>query len=171
MGLLMDFLGEEHRRLLEGVETLKNAADALTPAPAAELQPAMDRARNFLFEQLIPFNHAEERAMITAIAQNEGPMAAALDVEQHVDMAILADRFSALSRRVSAGRIGEEDAMELRRVLYAAYETVRAHLVSEEQILVPALEARLSASAIAEVVAALQTSPPTGNTANAQVAV
>lgn len=157
MGTPTQPLRDEHRELLPHVETLRTAGDAAGALPSSELQARVDEAYEFLTRHLIPHAQAEDRALYPVVARVMGaPQATATMSRDHVEVGRLTDELAELRASLAAGRAGEAETRELRRVLYGLYALVRLHFAKEEEVYLPILDANLDEREAGEMFEAME---------------
>jgi hemerythrin-like domain-containing protein len=152
---LTEPLREEHRHLAPHIEALRAAGDAVGHAARHELQTMVDESYEFLAEHLVPHARAEEAALYPAVQRAIGAKdATATMARDHVEVVSLTAELASFREQLSAG--GALDAAlanGLRRVLYGLHHLVKVHFAKEEEVYLPILEERLSASEAEEMFA------------------
>jgi iron-sulfur cluster repair protein YtfE (RIC family) len=157
MATITQPLRDEHSELLPELETLRVAAEAAGTLPPRELSRLVDMAYEFLAYHLIPHAQAEDRALYPVVGRAMGAAEATATMSRdHVEVGRLTEELSSLRSAVAAGQVGEGETRDLRRVLYGLYALVRLHFAKEEEIYLPILDARLSASEAADMFDAME---------------
>jgi iron-sulfur cluster repair protein YtfE (RIC family) len=138
-------LRDEHKELLPHVEKLKEVADLVGSTPGAALARGLREVTEFLTAQLIPHAQAEEGALYPAVQRvMAAGEATATMSRDHEEVGALSAELVSRSSQLPAGQIPEQDARELRRLLYGLYALVRVHFAKEEQVYLPLLDRSLS---------------------------
>ena len=123
---------EEHAGLRQLAEALREAAERPGPMAAPELAAVEARLRS----DLLPHQHAEERALYPEVARRLGgqdPMAPL--VRMHAEIEALAERVAVLLPMAAKQDANAATALELRRTLFALEALLRLHLTVEEEML------------------------------------
>jgi iron-sulfur cluster repair protein YtfE (RIC family) len=132
---------EEHARLRGRVERLRVVADMVGEVSPARLKAEVEKVCGFLSHRLLPHISVEERVLYPAIARAEGlGQVAQIMRLDHAEAAGLARELGVLRDKLTGETTGDEEANELRRVLYGLDAILRPHMGKEEQICLPALE-------------------------------
>ena len=156
MATLTQPLRDEHKELFPHIETLRRVADSIGQVGATELWQGVDEAYAFLAHHLIPHAQAEDQALYPVVARVMGaPEATATMRRDHVAVGALTDELAALRSRVTGPTLRENEANDLRRVLYGLYTLVQVHFAKEEEIYLPLLDARLTPDEADEMFAAM----------------
>jgi hemerythrin-like domain-containing protein len=138
-------LRDEHQDLLPQLETVRMAAEAAGQASSDVLRERLDAALAFLAHLLV-HAQAEERALYPVVGRVMGaPEATATMSRDHVEVGRFVAELRRRRSRLASGPVSEDDAQELRRLLYGLYALVRVHFAKEEEVYLPILDARLSA--------------------------
>ncbi|HEX9068964.1 MAG TPA: hemerythrin domain-containing protein [Ktedonobacterales bacterium] len=96
---------------------------------------------------LLPHAQAEERALYPVVAKVIGaPEATATMRRDHVEIARLVEELGAQRERLTGPAISAGEVQTLRRILYGLYSMVKLHFTKEEEVYLPLLDARLTAS-------------------------
>jgi hemerythrin-like domain-containing protein len=133
--------------LLPHIDALRFAADAVGEADDGTLRAAVDGAWDFLVHHLIPHAEAEEAALYPVVASVMGaPEATKTMSRDHIEVRRLAGELGALREAVHAGSLREAQQRGLRAALYGLYALVKLHFAKEEEVYLPILDARLSAT-------------------------
>ena len=157
MATITQPLRDEHAELLPRIETLRSAAEAAGTLPLPELLAQVDEAYEFLARHLIPHAEAEDRALYPVVGRVMGaPEATATMSRDHVEVGRLTGELASLRAGLAAGRSGEGETRDLRRVLYGLHALVRLHFAKEEEIYLPILDAKLSPPEAAEMFQAME---------------
>jgi hemerythrin-like domain-containing protein len=138
-------LRDEHRELLPRVEKLKEVADAVGSSHVATIKRSIQEVAEFLSHHLIPHALAEDRALYPAVEKAiAAKNATATMSRDHQEVGMLSAELASWGDRLPAREIPEEQARELRRILYGLYALVKLHFAKEEEIYLPLLDRRLS---------------------------
>ena len=124
----------EHAGLRQLADALREAADAIGPAPASVAGLADLEAR--LHRELVPHQREEERALYPEAARRLGgqdPMGPL--IRMHAEMEGLAERIGVLRRLARDEAAWPGTARELRRALFALEALLRLHLAVEEEMM------------------------------------
>lgn len=144
MARITEPLREEHKELFPHVETLRQAADALSGGDETAFREKLDDANAFLVGHLIPHATAEEQALYPVVAGAMGAELATRTMSRdHVEVGRLTEELGRLRRSVGSGAIDEATRNELRQVLYGLYTLVKVHFAKEEEVYLPLLDAKL----------------------------
>ena len=130
----------EHAGLRDLAERLREAAEAIGPAPAA--LPALAGLEGRLRGELVPHQQEEERALYPEAARRLGgtdPLAALL--RMHAEIEEVASRIGVLLRLAERDGGWPQAAPELRRAFFALEALLRLHLAAEEEMLAGFAEA------------------------------
>jgi hemerythrin HHE cation binding domain-containing protein len=138
MGPLIEYFDNEHRRLREEAEVLRQAAADAEHRQALHLRHEVTAAHEFLFQEVLPFQAVEERYLLPAIEHHLGAAAAAELRADHVELGRLAADLGALRDHLGVDPVAARDVIGLERALYAAYELLRLHLMKEDGLLAEA---------------------------------
>ncbi len=145
MAALTQPLRDEHEELRPHIERLRQAAEAVGPAPTAVLRTLVDEVYGFLVHHLIPHAQAEDAALYPVVARLMGaPEATATMRRDHVEVGRLVEELGSLRDQLTDPTYDQATVEALRRVLYGLYAVVRLHFAKEEEVYLPLLEARLS---------------------------
>jgi iron-sulfur cluster repair protein YtfE (RIC family) len=125
---------DEHQRLLPEVRRIQQVADQLDLLPPEEARSELTEVHNFLVEELLPHEEAEDAQVYPVVARLIGgedptaPMSRA-----HLEIAHLVRVFGKLVQDLPPEGPGPEDLRELRRILYGLHAILRLHFVQEEE--------------------------------------
>ncbi len=138
-------LRDEHADLLNHIESLRKAGDALDEGMLSyEVQQKMDEAYEFLTSSLIPHAEAEEKILYPVIQKVMGsPLATETMVHDHKEIANLAQQLAMQRSQILSPVLSREASNSLRRVLYGLYTLVKMHFLKEEEIYLPLLDLHL----------------------------
>jgi iron-sulfur cluster repair protein YtfE (RIC family) len=141
-------LRDEHAELIPHIAALAAAGDAVGRADVTELRDRVDASYEFLADELIPHAHAEEAALYPVVQRAvSAPEMTATMARDHVEVASLTAELASLRDRLKVASALDDDlANGLRRVLYGLHHLVKVHFAKEEEVYLPILEERLSAS-------------------------
>jgi len=145
MALITQPLRDEHRELYPHIEALRNAGESIThDFIAAPERADLDAVYEFLVHHLIPHAEAEEKALYPIVAKVMGsPQATATMSRDHVEIGAMTRELGNILAEFG-GTIAEDQANDLRRVLYGLYALVKVHFAKEEEVYLPLLDARLT---------------------------
>ncbi len=142
----------EHQELLPRIERLRTVADAIGAVPAPALRRGVDEVYDFLADHLIPQAEAAERVLYPAVSQLLGTEEASSTMRcDQVELCRLTEELAALRARWSIAPITATELTTLRRILYGLYTLVKVHVVKEEEVYLPLLDARLTAAEAANL--------------------
>jgi iron-sulfur cluster repair protein YtfE (RIC family) len=157
METITEPLRAEHRELLPKIERIRLVADAVGFLPVSVLRKQVAEVHAFLTHELVPHARAEDVAFYPVVAQVMGaPDATATMRHDHVEVAGLVDELGALEPELAAPSLPLEVVRALRRILYGLYALVKVHLVEEEEIYLPILEAGLTEEEAKEMFRAME---------------
>jgi len=139
-------LRREHADLLPHLYDLDGVAAVVAawePDTAARLRDVVE----FLRGHLVPHARAEEAALYPAVERAMGaPGATDTMKADHVEIVRRIDGLADVVTAVGAGPASRDDAEKLRAQLYGLSAILRLHFHKEEAVLLPVLDARLSAA-------------------------
>ena len=124
----------EHTVLRPRLDEVRAAADGLGAVPAGGALDAVRRVHQFLTEDLLPHELAEDQALYPAVARVLGgtdPTGAMS--RSHVEIGHQIRRLGRLLEELPADGPDEEDVAELRRLLYGLHAILRLHFAQEEE--------------------------------------
>lgn len=140
-------LRDEHRELFPMVDTLRVAAEAVSKVRSDELGTLVDLAIDFLTRQLIPHAKAEEEVLYPMVARLMGaPAATATMSRDHTEVVRITAELSSLRNRINGSQLDEDQSRDLQRLMYGLHAIIKLHFAKEEEVYLPVLDARLSAS-------------------------
>ncbi len=125
---------DEHTLLRRGMETIRQAADALGRAEPEECMARLARARRFLDDDLVPHEAAEDTELYPVLATalgGEDPVGTMS--RGHAEIVHLARRFGRLVDDLPPEGPGPDERQELRRVLYGLDAVLRLHFAQEDE--------------------------------------
>jgi iron-sulfur cluster repair protein YtfE (RIC family) len=150
-------LRDEHRELLPAIARLRQAADAVGDVPLTALRQMTGEAYEFLTQRLLPHAHAEEGALYPAVGRALGaPEATATMSRDHIEIERLTDELAGLLVQLAAPTLRADQQKALRRVLYGLYTLISVHLVKEEEVYLPLLDARLTPDQVRQLLAEME---------------
>jgi iron-sulfur cluster repair protein YtfE (RIC family) len=157
MAALPQHVRNEHRELVSRIELLRTVADRVGSAPAETLREGVGQAYTFLIHQLIPHAQAEEQVWYPTV----GRLLRALEAtdtmsRDHLEVIRLTGELEALRLHLFYAPLSASDEQALRRVLYGLYAIIKLHLAKEEELYLPVLEARLTASEVERLVEVME---------------
>jgi soluble P-type ATPase len=124
----------EHEALRRGMETIRQAADALGRTDPAESTALLVRARQFLDEELLPHEVAEDTELYPVLATalgGEDPVGTMS--RGHAEIVHLTRRLGRLVDDLPPEGPGPDERQELRRVLYGLDAVLRLHFAQEDE--------------------------------------
>ncbi len=124
----------EHDALAIGIRQIRALADDLDRVAPSEALERMHTLRTFLDEQLLPHELAEDRELYPAVALVLGGQDPTAPMSRmHIEIAHLIGLYGRLIDDVPATGPDDDDAREVRRVLYSLDAVLRLHMAQEEQ--------------------------------------
>jgi hemerythrin-like domain-containing protein len=139
----MQALRDEHRELLQLLERVRTAAEAVDSG--AGVKQAVDEATEFLAGHLLPHAAAEEASLYPEVARLMNSEMATKTMEvDHAEVARLTGELDQVRSALTDQPPTPEQARQLRRLLFGLYALVKVHFEKEEGVYVPLLEQRLS---------------------------
>jgi len=152
MAALPQCVRDEHSELVARIELLRTVADRVGSASTETLREGVGQAYTFLIHQLIPHAQAEEQVWYPAVGRLLRAVEATETMSRdHLEVIRLTEELEALRLHLFYASLSEPDEQALRRVLYGLYAIIGLHLAKEE-IYLPVLEARLTASEVERLV-------------------
>jgi hemerythrin-like domain-containing protein len=140
-------LRDEHHELFPMVDRLRVAAEAAGQVRSDELATLVDLALDFLSHQLIPHAKAEEEVLYPVVARLMGaPTATATMSRDHTEVVSLASDLASLRKRLTHAHLDEDQVQALQKLMYGLHAIIKLHFAKEEEVYLPLLDARLSAS-------------------------
>jgi len=124
----------EHQALRRGMETIRQAADALGRTDPAESTALLVKARRFLDEELLPHEVAEDTELYPVLATalgGEDPVGTMS--RGHAEIVHLTRRLGRLVDDLPPEGPGPDERQELRRVLYGLDAVLRLHFAQEDE--------------------------------------
>lgn len=156
MDTITEPLREEHRDLLPKIERIRRVADSIGLVPVEVLRERIAEVQSFLVHELIPHARAEDAELYPVVARLMGaPEATATMRHDHVEVAGFVEELEAVEPELSAPSLPLEVEHALRRILYGLYALVKVHMVEEEEIYLPLLDAGLSEAEATSMFAAM----------------
>jgi len=145
MRIISQRLRDEHKDLLENIDTLLRAADALEEETLTDsIRDALDDAYLFLTSELIPHSIAEDKALYPIIQRIMGsPLATETMTFDHREIESLIQQLVMQRSLIVHTKISRESANSLRRVIYGLYTLVKVHIAKEEDVYFPLLDVHL----------------------------
>ena len=138
-------LRAEHRDLFPHVTELRTVADAISRWDR-DTADRIAKGVVFLGDHLVPHAQAEEAVLYPTIERLQGaPGATATMVADHAEIVARIDALVTLSRSLSSRSPCESEANDLRAQLYGLEAILELHFGKEEGVLLPILDAHLSA--------------------------
>ncbi len=146
-------LRQEHADLSPHVDELDNVAARLGEWNA-ERAHQLATVVAFLREHLVPHARAEEAALYPMVERLTGaPGATDTMRADHVEIVRRIEQLAATTAQVGDGPPSGPHVEELRRRLYGLSAILRLHFAKEEEVLLPVLDAHLSADDAAHLFA------------------
>jgi len=124
----------EHQSLRPDLDRLRVVADGLGSEPVGESVAALHSLQDFLVNELLPHEEAEDRALYPAVAAVLGgtdPTGAMS--RTHVEIAHLVRRLGRLLDEMPSSGPDEDDLAEFRRLLYGLNAILRLHFAQEDE--------------------------------------
>jgi len=157
MATLPQGVRDEHRELKARSEFLRTVADAIGTASMESIREGVGQAYTFLIHQLIPHAQAEEQVLYPTVGRLLRAVEATETMSRdHLEVIRLTEELEALRLHLFYAAVSQADEQALRRVLYGLYAIIKLHLAKEEEIYLPILEARLSATEVDGLVGAME---------------
>jgi heavy metal translocating P-type ATPase len=125
---------EEHRHFVPELQRIRTVADRLDTMPPDEAWTELEEIRTFLVERLPQHEEEEEAAVYPVVAElmgGEDPMASM--ARAHVEIAHLTRVYRSLVDDLPVTGPGQDDLMDLRRVMYGLHAILRLHFAQEEE--------------------------------------
>ncbi|MHB1851919.1 MAG: heavy metal translocating P-type ATPase, partial [Acidimicrobiales bacterium] len=125
---------EEHGSIREVTERVRAVADTLGTVDASAALTQARQVHRLLVDEVLPHEEAEDRQLYPALdlaiggANPTGPMS-----REHVEIAHQVRRLGQLLDEVGTEGFNEEDAIELRALLYGLYAVLRLHTAQEDE--------------------------------------
>jgi iron-sulfur cluster repair protein YtfE (RIC family) len=124
----------EHDALAVGIRQIRPLADDVDRVPPADALVRLANLRTFLDERLLPHELAEDRELYPAVALVLGGQDPTAPMSRmHIEIAHLIGLFGRLVDDLGPSGPDQDDARELRQVLYSLDAVLRLHMVQEEQ--------------------------------------
>jgi iron-sulfur cluster repair protein YtfE (RIC family) len=141
-------LRAEHRELLPHLDELRAVAVGVAVSTPDALRARLDDLVRFLREHLIPHADAEEDVLYPAVERAMGsPGATATMVADHVEVVRRINRLAESTSALGEGPPNSEQLDDLQAQLYGLWAILLLHFDKEETVLLPVLDAQLSAEA------------------------
>jgi iron-sulfur cluster repair protein YtfE (RIC family) len=157
MAALPQVVRDEHRELVSHIELLRTVADSIGSAPIESLREDVGQTYTFLIHQLIPHAQAEEQVLYPTVGRLLCSLEATGTMSRdHLEVIRLTEELEALRLHLFYAPLSESSEQALRRVLYGLYAIIKLHLVKEEEIYLPILEARLHPEEVDRLVEAME---------------
>jgi iron-sulfur cluster repair protein YtfE (RIC family) len=148
MSTVTEPLRQEHKELFPHVETLREAAEALSDRDSPAFRQKISAAYSFLVEHLIPHATAEDGALYPVVGRAMGAeMATRTMSRDHVEVGRLTEELGRLRQATDSGVVDEAMRNNLRQVLYGLYTLVKVHFAKEEEVYLPLLDEKLDEQA------------------------
>ncbi|MGA1362310.1 MAG: hemerythrin domain-containing protein [Ilumatobacteraceae bacterium] len=147
MTALTQHLHHEHRNLEPHLESILAAAHAVGSAPHPVLRDMTDAVLQFVLRELDGHARSEDEVLYDAV-ERATSTGVSIDTlrREHVEINRLSAELSDLHGSLVVSREpSEETTRALRRVLYGLHAVISLHFAKENEILVPWLEAALTA--------------------------
>ena len=147
-----DPLRLDHVRFASRVDAIRAAADRVTDSPDADVPAAVRDVLAWLRGELAAHARAEEAVLYPAVAEALGSRDATRTmVEDHRRLQALTEELTTLAAALDRGPVSLGELTGLRRVLYGLHALVSIHLLKEEEIYLPILDAALTGDEVAEL--------------------
>ena len=124
----------EHRVLRPDISHIRTVADALGTVPGADALVMVHRVHRFLVDEVAPHEEAEDATLYPVLARvlggNDptGTMSRA-----HVEIAHQIRRLGRVLDEVDPAGLGDDDVLELRRLLYGLHAILELHFAQEDE--------------------------------------
>lgn len=152
-----DPLRLDHLRFAGQVDAVRDVADRVTDTPDAGVPAAVREVLAWLRGELAAHARAEETVLYPAVAAALGsPDATRTMIEDHRRLRALTDELAPLADALAAGPVTLTEVTALRRVLYGLHALVSVHLLKEEAVYLPILDAALTADEAEELYAEMR---------------
>lgn len=152
-----DPLRLDHLRFAGQVDAIRAVADRVTDTPDAGVPPAVREVLGLLRGEMAAHARAEETILYPAVAAALGsPDATRTMVEDHRRLRTLTDELAPLADALEAGPVPLATVTALRRVLYGLHALVSIHLLKEEAVYLPILDAALTVDEAEELYAEMR---------------
>lgn len=124
----------EHEQLRTALPSLRDTADRISARAPGTLDALRD-TRSFLYDQLLPHEHAEEAQLYPELSDRLGGTESTATMSRtHAEIDQLSRRIDThLQRAEQQGDIGEDQRDDLLATLYGLYAVVRLHFLQEEE--------------------------------------
>jgi hypothetical protein len=124
----------EHETLAGGIRLIRPLADDLDRVPVADARARLGALREFLVDELLPHEQAEDVELYPVVAGAIGGHDATAPMSRmHVEIAHLIGLFGRLLDELAPDGPDADETRELRRVLYSIDAVLRLHMAQEEQ--------------------------------------
>jgi hemerythrin-like domain-containing protein len=155
MASITQALRDEHRELLQLLERVRTAAEAVDSGVG--VRQAVDAATEFLAGHLLPHAAAEEASLYPEVARLMNSELATKTMEvDHAEVRRLTNELDQVRSGLTDQPPTPEQARQLRRLLFGLYTLVNVHFVKEEEVYLPLLEAKLSDEAATAMLARME---------------
>lgn len=125
---------QEHRELSPRLREIRSIADRLDRLPPAEAKRELQQVRQFLVEELLPHEKAEDARIYPLVATLIGGEDPTAPMSRgHLEIARLVRVYSSLLDEIGDDVPDAEDLRELRRVLYGLHAILKLHFAQEEE--------------------------------------
>jgi iron-sulfur cluster repair protein YtfE (RIC family) len=152
MNKLTQPLRDEHKELFPSVDRIRQVAELVGDAPAAEIRRGVEEVYDFLANHLKPHAEAEDAALYPVIQSVMGsPDATKTMSRDHVEVGRYIDELATLKADLADQPLTPTQATDLRRVLFGVYGLVKVHFAKEEEVYLPILDQRLTPEAAQEM--------------------
>jgi heavy metal translocating P-type ATPase len=124
----------EHLQLRGDLERIRDAGDALGVQPPAEAIARVRAVHEFLTEEVLPHEEAEDSELYPVLARVLGGSDPTGTMSRaHAEISHLIHRLGRLLADMPAEGPDTHDVQELRRVLYGLYAILRLHFAQEDE--------------------------------------
>ena len=157
MDRLTQPLHDEHRELFPHVERILEVAGLIGQAPTADVRGGLEEAYDFLAHHLLAHARAEEAALYPAVQAALGSPAATRTMSRdHVEIEGYIQELAALKDGLGEAKLGQSEAVALRRVLYGLHALLKLHFAKEEEVYLPILDGYLTPDTAREMFEAME---------------
>jgi heavy metal translocating P-type ATPase len=124
----------EHHVLRPELDQLRTVADALSTTPPDQAVAGVRRMHQFLADELLPHEEAEDRTLYPAVAAALGGTDPTGAMSRgHVEIAHHVHRLGRLLDQLPDAGPDEDDLIEMRRILYGLHAILRLHFAQEDE--------------------------------------
>jgi iron-sulfur cluster repair protein YtfE (RIC family) len=157
MKIISQKLRDEHKVLVEHLDTLLHAADSLDDSTLTDtIRETLDDAYLFLIGELVPHSRVEDRVIYPVIQRIMGSSMATETMSfDHREIESLIQQMVMQRSLIVHTKLSRESANSLRRVIYGLYTLVKVHIAKEEEVYFPLLDVHLKPEEAESLLAAI----------------